>query len=55
MAGATGRTAADNAWYSDVYGFRGSFQERIDGLRHRVVDDLLKQGAADLAPLGGTP
>ena len=38
--GATGRTAADNAWYSDVYGFRGSLQERIDGLRHRVVEEL---------------
>ena len=38
--GATGRTTADNAWYSDVYGFRGSLQERIDGLRHRVVEEL---------------
>ncbi|MGM0385902.1 MAG: alpha/beta hydrolase [Actinomycetota bacterium] len=38
--GATGRTAADNAWYSDVYGTRGRLQEWIDGVRYQFVDLL---------------
>jgi len=39
--GATGRTSADNAWLSDVYGLRGSFTERWQGLLEYGLTDLL--------------
>jgi pimeloyl-ACP methyl ester carboxylesterase len=56
--GATGRTAADNAWLSEVYGRRGVLQERIDVLRYAVVDLLtdaprppsLRESAGAAAP-----
>ena len=39
--GATGRTAADHAWLSDVYGLRGAFTERWQGLLEFGLTDLL--------------
>jgi len=56
--GATGRTAADNAWFSEVYERRGSAQEMIDRLRFTFVDLLteaprppsLRESAAAAAP-----
>lgn len=56
--GATGRTAADNAWFSDVYGARGRLQEWIDGRRQWFVEHLteapaprdLRESAAAAAP-----
>ncbi|MCB0962194.1 MAG: alpha/beta fold hydrolase [Acidimicrobiales bacterium] len=38
--GATSRTAADKAWYSDAYGFRGTVQEQIEHLQTGLVDLL---------------
>jgi len=38
--GATGRVAADNDWFSSVYGRRGEVQERIDLLRFWFVRHL---------------
>jgi pimeloyl-ACP methyl ester carboxylesterase len=38
--GATGRTDADTAWLSDVYGARGSVQEGIEWLRYSLADLL---------------
>lgn len=56
--GATGRIAADSAWYSEVYGTRGSLQERLDTLRQRFTDVLteapvpvsLRESAVAAAP-----
>ena len=39
--GATARTSADNAWLSDVYGLRGAFTERWQGLLEYGLTDLL--------------
>ncbi|MGD9704265.1 MAG: alpha/beta hydrolase [Acidimicrobiia bacterium] len=38
--GATGRTAADKAWMSDVYGVRGWVQERIEWMTFSLTDLL---------------
>jgi uncharacterized protein len=38
--GATGRQAADKAWYSDVYGWRGWVQEQAERLQDTVTDLL---------------
>lgn len=47
--GATGRTAADKAWYSSAYGLRGSVQEGLEHLQTWVVD--LLTDAAPPTPL----
>lgn len=36
--GVTGRRAADDDWYSDVYGWRGWIQERLGVIRDAVTD-----------------
>jgi pimeloyl-ACP methyl ester carboxylesterase len=41
VEGATARTAADNAWLSEVYGLRGAFSERWQGLLEYGLTDLL--------------
>lgn len=38
--GATGRSGADSAWLSDVYGLRGSLTEALARVRDRVTDAL---------------
>lgn len=38
--GATGRTAADKAWLSDEYGWRGALQEQIEKAQYWVADYL---------------
>ena len=38
--GATGRTAADKTWLSDVYGWRGSVQEQVEKIQFGVTDLL---------------
>jgi fermentation-respiration switch protein FrsA (DUF1100 family) len=38
--GATGRTAADKTWLSDVYGWRGSVQEQVERIQFGVTDLL---------------
>jgi dienelactone hydrolase len=38
--GATGRTAADSDWLSDVYGVRGMVQEGIEWFRFELADGL---------------
>jgi dienelactone hydrolase len=38
--GVTGRTAADTAWLSDVYGVRGAVQEGLELLRYTLTDLL---------------
>lgn len=38
--GATGRTAADDAWLSDEYGWRGWVQERVEDVQTALVDLL---------------
>ena len=38
--GATARTAADEAWLSDDFGLRGSFQEGLEWAQDRVTDLL---------------
>lgn len=38
--GATARRAADKAWLSDVYGWRGWLQERIETVQYAVTDYL---------------
>jgi pimeloyl-ACP methyl ester carboxylesterase len=38
--GATGRTAADKAWLSDEYGWRGTLQEQIEKAQYWVADYL---------------
>ncbi len=38
--GATGRTAADKAWLSDAYGWRGWLQERLEHIQDGVTDFL---------------
>jgi uncharacterized protein len=38
--GATARTAADKTWLSDVYGWRGWFQEQIERVQYGVTDLL---------------
>jgi fermentation-respiration switch protein FrsA (DUF1100 family) len=38
--GATGRTAADKAWLSDEYGWRGALQEQIEKAQFWVTDYL---------------
>ncbi|TDN91604.1 alpha/beta fold hydrolase [Microbacterium sp. BK668] len=43
--GATGRTAADKAWLSEEYGFRGAVQAQLDGMTYALVD-----GLTDAAP-----
>ena len=35
--GATGRTAADKAWLSDAYGWRGRLQEGLEHVQERVA------------------
>jgi len=42
--GATGRTAADKAWLSEEYGFRGLLQEGIDHLTFWFADLLTEAG-----------
>lgn len=56
--GATGRAAADKAWLSDAYGWRGWVQEQIEGAQTALVDLLtdasppssLRSAAAAAAP-----
>jgi uncharacterized protein len=38
--GATGRTAADKDWLSDVYGWRGHLQEIVEDVQYRITDYL---------------
>jgi pimeloyl-ACP methyl ester carboxylesterase len=38
--GATGRTAADKDWLSDVYGWRGAAQEQVEKIQFGVTDLL---------------
>jgi pimeloyl-ACP methyl ester carboxylesterase len=38
--GATARTAADKAWMSDAYGWRGAFQELLERLQFALTDAL---------------
>lgn len=38
--GATGRRAADKEWYSNVYGWRGWLQERLETVQDVVTDSL---------------
>jgi fermentation-respiration switch protein FrsA (DUF1100 family) len=38
--GATGRTAADKTWLSDVYGWRGTVQEQVEKIQFGVTDLL---------------
>jgi pimeloyl-ACP methyl ester carboxylesterase len=38
--GATARSAADEAWLSDVYGFRGVLQEQLERVQDWVTDPL---------------
>jgi pimeloyl-ACP methyl ester carboxylesterase len=38
--GATARTAADKAWYSDEYGVRGALQERLEWFQYALTDLL---------------
>ncbi len=38
--GATGRTAADKTWLSDVYGWRGTVQEQVERIQFGVTDLL---------------
>ncbi len=38
--GATGRRASDKDWLSDVYGWRGRLQERMEAVQDRVTDLL---------------
>ncbi len=38
--GATGRQAHDKAWLSDAYGWRGSFQERLETIQYGITDYL---------------
>jgi hypothetical protein len=38
--GATGRGAADKAWFSDEYGWRGWVQEQIEQVQSGIVDYL---------------
>ena len=38
--GATGRTAADKAWYSDTYGWRGWVQEQVEKVQFGITDLL---------------
>jgi uncharacterized protein len=40
--GATGRSAADKSWLSDVYGWRGSIQEQIEKIQFGLTDLLTK-------------
>jgi dienelactone hydrolase len=47
--GATGRTAADQAWLSDVYGVRGSFTETWQGLLEYGLTDLLTSAAPPIS------
>ena len=42
--GATGRTAADKAWLSDEYGFRGWVQEGVDHLTYWLADLMTSTG-----------
>lgn len=56
--GATGRTAADKAWLSEVHGWRGQVQEGVDRLLYGTMDLLtsshppitLREAVADAAP-----
>ena len=47
--GATGRTAADQVWLSDVYGLRGSFTESWQGLLEYGLTDLLTSAAPPIS------
>jgi dienelactone hydrolase len=38
--GATGRSARDDAWFSDRFGFRGALQEQLERVQDRVTDAL---------------
>lgn len=38
--GATARTASDKSWFSEVYGWRGWLQERLESLQYGVADFL---------------
>ncbi len=42
--GATGRTAADKAWLSEVHGWRGAAQEGIDRILYAMTDVLTDHG-----------
>lgn len=42
--GATGRTAADKDWLSDVHGWRGALTERVDAVTYGFVDLLTDAG-----------
>jgi dienelactone hydrolase len=46
--GATGRRAADKAWYSDAYGWRGWLQEWFETVQYGVVD-LLTEASPPIA------
>ena len=56
--GATGRTANDKTWLSEVYGFNGWIQERVNDLTYWFTDLLtsagppisLRDAAAQMAP-----
>src|SRR5690606_29527710 len=38
--GATARSAGDEAWLSDIHGWRGSIQEGIEWVQDQVIDML---------------
>ncbi len=42
--GATGRTAADKAWLSEEFGFRGLIQEGVDHLTYGLADLMTSAG-----------
>ena len=42
--GATNRVAADKAWQSDEFGFRGALSEQLDRLTYTFVDLLTEAG-----------
>ena len=42
--GATARSAADEAWLSEVYGWRGALQEQVERVQDVVTDLLTSAG-----------
>lgn len=42
--GATARQAADKEWFSEVYGWRGGIQERLEAVQYAVADVLTAAG-----------
>ncbi len=54
--GATARTAADKAWLSDVYGFRGALQEQLERVQYeRVQYERVQYERTDLLTDAGPP